>query len=70
MADRKLVLEESDGSVILGIMQPDSDPVVETVTGGIEAALESVPAFLARAAAKWAESPGNPRRPKQSQPEG
>ena len=66
MAERKLVMEESDGSVILGIIQPDSDPVVETVIGGIEAALESVPALLARAAEKWAESPRNPRRPKES----
>ncbi|KKM68811.1 hypothetical protein LCGC14_1457090, partial [marine sediment metagenome] len=61
MAKRKLVLEESDGSVIMGIMQPDADPVVETVAGSMEEALASVPALLTRAEEKWAESPRNPK---------
>ena len=45
MANRKLVLDEKDGSVLIGVSAKDCDPLVRTVQGDLEAALEKVPAI-------------------------
>ena len=60
MANRKLVLDEKDGSVLIGVSARDCDPLVRTVEGDLEAALEKVPAILAMAQERWTQSPRNP----------
>jgi len=60
MAKRKLVLEEHEASVLVGIMQDGCDPVIRTVEGTLEDALNYVPKFLGEANEEWAVSPKKP----------
>ena len=60
MPNRKLVMEEYDGSVLMGVLQDGCDPVIKTEQGAIEAVLPAVPDFLKEAQDKWAVSPKNP----------
>jgi len=60
MPNRKLVMEEHDGSVLVGVLQDNCDPYIKTEKGAIEAVLPNVPDFLKEAEAKWAVSPKNP----------
>jgi len=60
MAGRKLVMEEHDGNVLVGVQKQDCDPVIRTITGDITDALQEVPAILTEAEAKWSLSPKNP----------
>ena len=70
MANRKLVLDEKDGSVLIGVSARDCDPLVRTVEGDLEAAMEKVPAILAMAQERWTQSPRNPayRQPPKATP--
>jgi len=60
MSKRKLVMEEHEGSVLLGVMQEGCDPVTLTKEGSIEEVLPAVPDFLTEAQEQWAASPRNP----------
>jgi len=60
MSNRKLVMEEHDGSVLVGVLQDNCDPYIKTEKGAIEAVLPNVPDFLKEAQDKWAVSPKNP----------
>lgn len=60
MAQRKIVLEEYEADVLVGIQKKDCDPVIKTVDGSIEEVLEKMPALIAEAEEKWATSPKNP----------
>ena len=60
MPNRKLVMEEHDGSVLVGVLQDNCDPYIKTEKGAIEAILPNVPDFLKEAQDKWAVSPKNP----------
>jgi len=60
MPKRKLVMEEYEGSVLIGVMQEDCDPVTKTYQGSLEGALNAVPQLLTEAQEKWAASPKNP----------
>ncbi len=60
MPNRKLVMEEHNGSVLVGVLQDNCDPVIKTEQGAIEAVLPTVPDFLKEAQEKWAVSPKNP----------
>ncbi len=60
MGKRKLVLEEHDNSVLVGIMQDGCDPFIKTTEGGLDEALASIPGFLTEAQEKWAVQPKNP----------
>lgn len=60
MSNRKLVMEEHEGKVLMGIQQEGCDPVVKTVEGNLDAALEQVPGMLTEAQEKWATSPKMP----------
>lgn len=60
MSKRKLVMEEHDGSVLVGVMQEGCDPFVRTMEGAIEQVMATVPDFLKEAQDKWAVSPKNP----------
>jgi len=60
MSKRKLVMEERDGSVVVGVLQEGCDPIIKTKEGSIEEVLPAVPGFLTEAQEKWAVSPKNP----------
>lgn len=60
MPKRKLVMEEQDGSVLVGVLQEGCDPIIKTKEGSIEEVLPAVPDFLTEAQEKWAVSPKNP----------
>jgi len=60
MPNRKLVMEEHDGSVLVGVLQDGCDPFIKTEQGAIEAVLPHVPDFLKEAQDKWAVAPKNP----------
>ena len=53
MANRKLVMGEHEGSVLVDIIQNGCDPVVKTLEGTLEDALATVPQFLTEAQEKW-----------------
>ncbi len=61
MPKRKLVIDEKDGSVMMGVMKEHADPHIQTVTGTLEEALGSIPKLLQDAEAKWGVSPKNPK---------
>lgn len=60
MSNRKLVMEEHDGSVLVGVLQDNCDPFIRTMEGAIEQVLATVPDFLKEAQEKWAVQPKNP----------
>ena len=60
MTNRKLVMEEHEGKVLMGVQQEGCDPVVKTVEGNLDAALALVPEILTEAQEKWAISPKMP----------
>jgi len=60
MSKRKLVMEEHENNVLVGIMAEGCDPVIRTVEGSLDEALAYIPKFLGEAQEKWAVSPKNP----------
>ena len=60
MAKRKLVLEEHEDSVLVGVMQEGCDPIVKTIAGQIGDAIQAVPTLLQEAEEQWAVQPKNP----------
>ena len=60
MSKRKLVLEEHDGSTLVGVLQDGCDPIIKTTEGGLDEALAAIPGFLTEAQEKWAVQPKNP----------
>jgi len=60
MSKRKLVLEEHENSVLVGIMQEGCDPVIRTVEGSLDEALAYIPKLLGQAQEEWAVSPKKP----------
>ena len=61
MSKRKLVMEEREGAVLVGIQQEGCDPVIRTFLGNFDDALAQVPQFLTEAEEKWAGAPRNPK---------
>lgn len=60
MSNRKLVMEEHGGKVLVGMQQEDCDPIVKTVEGDLYDALGQVNGLLAAAQEQWATEPKNP----------
>lgn len=60
MSKRKLVIEEREGTVLVGIQQEGCDPVLRTIEGNFDDALAQVPQILTEAQEKWAGAPRNP----------
>jgi len=60
MSKRKLVMEEHDGSVLVGVLQDNCDPFIRTMEGSIEQVVGTVPDFLKEAQEKWTVQPKNP----------
>jgi hypothetical protein len=53
---RKIVIDEKEGKVLMGVMKENADPVIKTVEGTLENALGGIPQLLADAEAEWAKS--------------
>ena len=60
MAKRKVVLDERENGVLVGVMQEQCDPVTQVYEMTLEAALLKVPELLVLADTKWKSSPRNP----------
>jgi len=60
MSKRKLVLEEHEKNVLVGIMAEGCDPVIRTVEGSLDEALAYIPKFLGEAQEEWAVSQKRP----------
>ncbi len=68
MSKRKLVLDEKEDSVIVGVMKEGADPVIITVTGDLKTALAGAAKLVDDAETKWAVSPKNPAYKPPSEP--
>jgi len=53
---RKIVIDEKESKVLMGVMKDNADPVIKTVEGTLESALGGIPQLLADAEAEWAKS--------------
>lgn len=60
MSKRKLVIDEHEGSVLIGVNKEGCDPVTRMVQGSIDEALATIPEFLTAADAEWAVSSRRP----------
>lgn len=60
MPKRKVVLDEKEGSVVVGVMAEGCDPVLRHVEGTLENALGAIPQVLQEAQQRWLLSPRNP----------
>lgn len=61
----KVVIIAKNENLMIGVQSPDCDPVYETLTGDLAAALKKVPKIVDGAKQKWME---NPRYPKADLP--
>ncbi|MBA7599111.1 hypothetical protein ES703_06138 [subsurface metagenome] len=65
-----IILKGERGSI--GVMAKECDPALEIFEGGLQAALDRVPALVEEADARWAENPRYPKceseLPSQKQP--
>lgn len=57
----KVVITLKGDRGAIGVMAPDCDPVLVTLEGGLESALERVPGLVEEARQRWAESPRYPK---------
>lgn len=62
----KVVIVVKGDKIMIGVQSPDCDPVYETLTGNLSAALKRLPKLVAEANEKWN---ANPRYPKANLPE-
>ncbi len=59
--DLKLIVSIRDGKATIGVQRPSSDPHVETADHpNLSALVRDIPAVIARARARWEESPKHP----------
>jgi len=56
----KVVINMKEDRIMIGAQSPECDPVYETLTGTLAAALKRVPKLVAGAKEKWAANPRNP----------
>lgn len=54
-----ILLNGDKGSI--GVMAKECDPVLEVFEGGLQAALDRVPALVEEASARWEEAPRYPK---------
>ncbi|MBI2851982.1 MAG: hypothetical protein HYX84_02595 [Chloroflexi bacterium] len=59
--DVRIVVTLKGETAIIGIQQPDCDPVFHTIQGGLPGALEAVPRMLAEAQERWQTNPKYPK---------
>lgn len=67
----KLVMEEKDGKVVVGVSKENCDPLIETVNGYIEDAFPTAHCLLEKAEVQWNTAPRFPsyQPPKQEKVE-
>ncbi len=56
----KVIIVMKADNILLGVQNPDCDPVYTTMKGTMDEALGRVPGLVAEAKEKWATSPKNP----------
>jgi len=56
----KVVINMKEDKIMIGAQSPECDPVYETLTGTLAAALKRIPKLVAGAKEKWATNPRNP----------
>ncbi len=56
----KVVIIIKKDKIMIGVQSPDCDPVYETLTGTLTAALKRIPKLVEGAKEKWATNPRNP----------
>jgi len=56
----KVVIMMKEDKLMIGVQSPECDPVYETLTGTLTAALKRIPKLVSEAKEKWATSPRNP----------
>jgi len=56
----KVVINMKEDRIMIGAQSPECDPVYETLTGTLAAALKRIPKLVAGAKEKWAANPRNP----------
>ena len=57
----KVVITLNSEKTMIGVQKTDCDPVFVTVEGGLEVALERVPALVEEAKARWQTDPKYPK---------
>lgn len=57
----KVVIVMKASNILLGVQNPDCDPVYTTMKGTLDEALEKVPGLVAEAKQKWEASPRYPK---------
>ncbi len=56
----KVVIIIKEDKIMIGAQSPECDPVYETLTGTLAAALKRIPKLVVGAKEKWAANPKNP----------
>ena len=56
----KVVIIIKEDKIMIGAQSPECDPVYETLTGTLAAALKRIPKLVSGAKEKWATNPKNP----------
>jgi hypothetical protein len=56
----KVVIIIKEDKIMIGAQSPECDPVYETLTGTLAAALKRIPKLVSGAKEKWATNPRNP----------
>ena len=56
----KVVIIIKENKIMIGAQSPECDPVYETLTGTLAAALKRIPKLVSGAKQKWAANPKNP----------
>ncbi len=57
----KVVIIMKEDKIMIGAQSPECDPVYETLTGTLAAALKRIPKLVTGAKEKWAANPRNPK---------
>ncbi len=60
MSKRKIVIDEREGVIMVGVMKDGTDPIVSNLTCTLEESLIQVPTLLQEAEVKWTLNPRNP----------
>jgi hypothetical protein len=69
MPTRKLVIDEKEGTVMMGVMKEGADPFIKNFQGDLETNLGEIPQLLQDAEAKWSVSLKNPTyKPPKTEP--
>lgn len=57
----KVSIVVNGGDCIVGLQDPNTDPIISVITGSLDDVLSQVPALVARARVQWADAPKYPK---------